>query len=175
MNDKSKPKKNIPLFLVILTVAIVVVALFFILVPNLLRVGEKAVITDYSVKTVYNIKECVARIYNPQTGETGECQNWMISNEIGTIPGFYKNLPEDAANPRYEVTFKVSNNAGKHLDVIAVKVIFCDQNDNELYSELTSLYDFPNSYVKESSVTISESSTSYFYNIEKVKFEIITD
>ena len=172
MNDVSKPKKNIPLYLVILTAAIVVVALFFILTP---RVGEKAVITDYSVKTVYNIKECMMRVVNSQTGETGECQNWRISDEIETIPGFFKNLPDDAANPRYEVTFKVGNTAGEYLDVIAVKVIFCDQNDNELYSELTSLYDFPNSYVKESSVTISESSTNYFYNIEKVRFEIITD
>ena len=91
------------------------------------------------------------------------------------LPGLYNGLPSEAENIGYIVTFKVENKAGKHLDVIGVKVIFCDANNNELCFKLTSVYDVPNSYVKESWVTLYESDTSYFYNIEKVRFEIIID
>ena len=173
MNDVSKPKKNISLYLVVLTAAIVVIALFFILT---LRVGEKAVITDYSVTTQYTTQEIIdtrAVLTNPPHYPP-EYEN-IYGPVEHSVPGFCKNLSSDADIVGYSVTFKVRNQAGEHLDVIGVKVIFCDKNSNELYSTLTSVYDIPNSYVKESSVIISETSTAYFYSIEKVRFEIIAN
>ena len=172
MKEQLERKKISPLYWVVIAAGIMLIVVFFLFQSGL--TGEKVVITEYSVTTIYNKKECTLGIYNTVTGEY-ECTQWGISDEIIEIPSFYKDLPDDAANVRYEVTFKVGNKAGKHLDVIGVKVIFCDANNNELCFKLTSVYDVPNSYVKESWVTLYESDTSYFYNIEKVRFEIIID
>ena len=170
MKEQLERKKIPPIYWVVIAVCvgIILISMFFLFQSG------KATITEYSVTTIYNTKECEYGTYNPDTGEF-ECRQWGISDEVEKIPDFYKELPEDAVNTRYEVTFKVENKAGKHLDVIGVKVIFCDANNNELCFELTSVYDVPNSYVKESWVTLYESDTSYFYNIEKVRFEIIID
>ena len=111
----------------------------------------------------------------PARRRSAGVEQWGVGDEIFTLPGFYSQLSEDAVNVRYEVTFKIVNRAGGILDVIGVKVLFCDENNNELCSKITSVYDIPNSYVTESSVTLYRSETIYFYNIEQVRFEIITD
>lgn len=174
MKEQLERKKISPRYWVVIAACagIILISVFFLFQSG--SIGEKAEITEYSVTTIYNKKECTLGIYNTVTGEY-ECTQWGISDEIIEIPSFYKDLPDDATNVRYEVTFKVGNKAGKHLDVIGVKVIFCDANNNELCFKLTSVYDIPNSYTKESLVTLYESHTSYFYNIEKVRFEIIID
>jgi hypothetical protein len=172
MKEQLERKKIPPLYWVIIAVCagIILISVFFLFQYGL--IGEKVIITEYSFTTTYSTQECISESINVVTGEV-TCIMW--GPKYHSLPGLYKGLPSEAENIGYVVTFKVGNKAGKHLDVIGVKVIFCDANNNELCSELTSVYDIPNSYTKESSVTLYESDTSYFYNIEKVRFEIIID
>jgi len=165
-------KKTPPIYWVViaLCVGIILISIFFLFQSGL--TGDKVVITEYSVTTTYSTQECISESMNIITGEV-TCMMW--GPKYHSLPGLYKSLPSEAENVGYIVTFKVGNKAGKHLDVIGVKVIFCDANNNELCFKLASVYDIPNSYTKESSVTLYESDTSYFYNIEKVRFEIIID
>jgi hypothetical protein len=173
--EKTEDKKKISrIYWVVATVCVVIILISIFFLFQFKVIGEKAEITEYSVTTVYNKKECKLGLLNTATGEY-ECTQWEISDEIIEIPSFYKSLPDDAANVRYEVTFKVENKAGKHLDIIGLKAIFCDANNNELCFKIASVYNIPNSYTKESIVTIYKSESSYFYNIEKVRFEIIVD
>ena len=168
MKEQLERKKIPPIYWVVIAVCvgIILISMFFLFQSG------KATITEYSVTTTYSTQECISEAYNTITGEV-TCMQW--GPKYHSLPGLYKGLPSEAENIGYIVTFKVENKADKHLDVIGVKVIFYDANNNELCFKLTSVYDVPNSYVKESWVTLYESDTSYFYNIEKVRFEIIVD
>ena len=56
-----------------------------------------------------------------------------------SVSGFCRSLPVDADNIVYIISFNVENKVGQYLNVIGVKVIFCDANDNDLCSELISV------------------------------------
>jgi len=172
MNQQIKQKKNLSFYVIIILTVITIIVISMIILFQYGAISDKAVITDYSVTTTYSTQECIKEAINVITHET-TCIVW--GPKYHSVPGFYKNLPDDADNIGYKVTFNVGNKAGQYLDVIGIKVIFCDANDNELCSELTSVYDVPNSYAKRSSVTIYETSTNFFNIIEKVRFEVIID
>jgi hypothetical protein len=88
--------------------------------------------------------------------------------------GFYHNIPENATliDTYYQVNFTVKNNAGKLINLITIKVILYDIDNNELYSSTTLLSDLPNSYTKDASVIFLAQAFPYFNKAEKVGFSI---
>ena len=100
---------------------------------------------------------------------------WHISG-FGTFqtyskPGFYKQYPEKAYEPRYVVSGIAKNIAGEDLDQIIITALFCDSNENQLASENTTIHDLGNTYTKNFTVYLY-SSNQYFKNVDCVKFHI---
>jgi len=70
------------------------------------------------------------------------------------------------------VTATLKNNYGKLINILYITVKFRDSNGNVLHTQQTTISDFPNSYTKKISVSLS-SSAQYFKNVDwsKIGFD----
>ncbi|UCF13333.1 MAG: hypothetical protein JSW06_03500 [Thermoplasmatales archaeon] len=86
-------------------------------------------------------------------------------------PGFYKDYPANAYEPRYTVSGTAKNIAGEYLDKTIIDVSFCDSNGSQLASENITIHKFSNNYIKKFTAYLY-SSNYYFKNIDYVKFHV---
>lgn len=87
--------------------------------------------------------------------------------------GFYKDYPENAHNPRYNVSGNVKNIANRYLNKINLTILFCDSDMNELGSENIAIIDFDPAQIKHFTVEYY-SNKPHFKNVENVKFHVST-
>lgn len=114
--------------------------------------ADKIEIIDYSVITKWHI---------PGYG----------TYQTYSKPGFYKDYPANAYEPRYIVSGIAKNIAGEYLDQIKIVVFFCDSNEHQLASENITIHELGNNYIKNFTAYLY-SSNKYFKNIDYVKFHV---
>jgi len=109
-------------------------------------------ITDYSVTTQWYIPGY------------GVYQNY-------SKPGFYKNFPDSAYNPRYIIRGTAKNIAGRILEDVIISVSYYDSQSNKITSENSSSFDLTYAQLKDFNIFLYVTNQN-FKNIEKIKFYI---
>ena len=86
-------------------------------------------------------------------------------------PGFYKNFPDNAYNPRYIIRVTAKNIASRNLEDVVISVSYYDSQSNKITSANSSSLDLEYAQTKDFNIFLYVTNQN-FKNIEKIKFYI---
>jgi len=96
---------------------------------------------------------------------------WTLNRQEHEQNGFFYDDSSDASNHEYKITGTIKNKAGYKLERIVVTAKLYDSNGIFLDSKDDTVYDIPDTYTEDFSISFFVHNTDRFENVNSVKFE----